>query len=135
MRVDALLAVAVGSALGGVARYLLGHAAGAVLGRDLPWGTLVVNVLGCFALGVCLALVLGGRKNADPSQEVLVAFLFAGVLGGFTTFSAFGRETFELVREGRGTMAAIYVVGSNVLALGAVWAGWRLGASVAPMAH
>lgn len=129
MRVDALIAVAVGSALGGMARYLLSHAAGAVLGRDVPWGTLIVNVLGCFVLGVCLAMVLGGRKHAEPSQEMLVAFLFAGVLGGFTTFSAFGRETFELVREGRGAMAAMYVIGSNVLALGAVWVGWKIGTS------
>jgi CrcB protein len=120
-RVKALLYVALGGALGSLARYGLG---GWVLHHTanlrLPLGILAVNVAGCLVAGIAAGLV----TKHDLLASDLRVFLFAGMLGGFTTFSAFGIETLTLVRKGDVTMAATYVFLSVVLSLAAVFAGF-----------
>lgn len=114
-----LLLVAVGGALGAVARYGVGVGAARWLGLAFPWGTLAVNVLGGFAMGWLAARV-------GPEQEALRLALGVGVLGGFTTFSAFSLETVKLMEHQPG-LAALYVAASVVLSVGACWLGLYLG--------
>jgi CrcB protein len=104
-----LMAVAAGGAAGSVARWLVGVAAARFLGTGFPWGTLAVNVLGGFAIGV-LAEVLS--RGAPP---LLRPLLITGFLGGFTTFSAFALEAVSLARP----LALLYVAVSVALTLGA----------------
>lgn len=114
-----LLLVAVGGALGAVARYGVGFGAARWLGLAFPWGTLVVNVLGGFAMGWLAARV-------GPEQEALRLALGVGVLGGFTTFSAFSLETVKLMEHQPG-LAVLYAAASVVLSVGACWIGLTLG--------
>lgn len=111
----------VGAGSGGLLRYWLGGATDAMLSRHLssPWpiGTLAVNVLGCAAMGVLMVVLKDARE--EWRAAVLV-----GVLGGFTTFSAFSKETLELAHAGRWAAAAIYIAASVLLCLGGVAAGW-----------
>jgi CrcB protein len=104
-----LVAVAAGGAAGSVARWLVGVAAARFLGTGFPWGTLAVNVVGGFAIGV-LAEVLS--RGAPP---ILRPLLITGFLGGFTTFSAFALEAVSLARP----LALLYVAASVALTLGA----------------
>lgn len=104
--------IALGGAVGSILRYLMVAAIGA------PLGTAVVNVLGSFAIGV-LFVVLGGREN----WQVL---LMTGLMGGFTTFSAFSLDTLKLVEAGQPLQAAAYVLGSVALSLIAVALGVAL---------
>jgi CrcB protein len=119
-----LLAVAAGGALGATLRYLLVNAIQRVFFQPFPLGTLFVNVLGCLAAG----LALGWLSARAPNAESLRLFLVVGVLGGFTTFSAFGVETVALVREGRASAALLYVSASLVAGLAAVALGLRFAA-------
>ena len=114
-----LLLVAVGGALGAVARYGVGIGAARWLGLGFPWGTLAVNVVGGFAMGWLAARV-------GPEQEALRLALGVGVLGGFTTFSAFSLETVRLMEHQPG-LAALYAAASVVLSVGACWLGLYLG--------
>ena len=114
-----VLLVALGGALGSVARYGVGMAAARVFGAAFPWGTLIVNVVGGLAMGVLFA-------RAGPAQESLHLFLGVGLLGGFTTFSAFSLESFRLLEQGPAP-AALYVAASLVLSIGACWLGYSLG--------
>jgi len=119
------LLVGAGGFLGSVARYLLSAAivtsSSSRTAVAFPFGTLAVNVLGCFAIGVLAAS--GARGNGWTEGARM--FLFTGVLGGFTTFSAFGFETFTLAREGRWGVAAANVLLQVVCGLLAVLAGYR----------
>ena len=112
-----VLAVALGGAIGSVCRYLV---AWAVYSRapTLPLATFIVNVVGCFAIGI-----VSKWQETRGVSELWSLFLTVGLLGGFTTFSAFGNETALLVRQGRAALAAANVVAHLTLALGAVWAG------------
>jgi CrcB protein len=113
--------VALGGAIGSVARYLLsGWALHHTLYWRFPSGTFLVNVIGCFVVGVLGGLVV---KYNFFSAEVRV-FLFAGLAGGFTTFSAFGLETFYLLRRHEVLVAAGYIVSSVVVGLLALWIGF-----------
>ena len=109
-----LLLVAAGGALGSTARYLL---SGWTLHRTENWrfplGTFVVNVLGCLAVGVIGGLIV----KHDTFSPYARLFLITGIAGGFTTFSAFGLETFYLLRRAEYLVAAGYVVSSVVLGL------------------
>jgi fluoride exporter len=119
------LAVAVGGALGSVARFWLAAVMTGLTGPRFPWGTLLINVLGSFVIGLVAALTLvPDRIGMHPDLRV---FLMVGVCGGFTTFSAFSLQTLELLQSGDGWPAAGYVVGSVVLCLVAVWCGWLAG--------
>jgi len=121
-----ILLVALGGALGSVARFkmstwIFDHAAN----WRFPIGTFVVNVLGCLLIGVLAGLAV---KEGFFSSEARV-FLFTGILGGFTTFSAFELETFQLLRRGEFLVAGSNVVLSIVLGLVALWIGFSIVAS------
>lgn len=118
-----LAAVAIGGALGSIARYLAVTGIAAALGRASPYGTLTVNVLGSFLMGAALALLVQRGLLGEPWR----AGLMTGVLGGFTTFSAFAGETLVLAQQ-RPTAAALNVGLHLTLCLAAVWAGARLAA-------
>jgi len=118
-----LLLVGAGGFLGAVTRYLLG---GWILHHSMtakfPWATFAVNVLGCLVIG----MLSGMAERFDAFGHEARLFLFTGLLGGFTTFSAFGLDTIFLMRRGEWFFAAFYVGASVALCLFAVWAGWRV---------
>lgn len=115
-----LLLIAFGGAIGSVARYLVSSSTLAAFGPSrFPLGTLIVNGLGCLAVGVLAAMV----AKYDLFSENIRLLLFVGVAGGFTTFSAFGLESFELLRREEWFLAFVYVassllVGVTMIALG-----------------
>lgn len=122
MNPAAILAVAAGGALGSVARYLAGVYAARWLGTGFPWGTLFVNVTGSFLIGA-LAEGFALRWNADLNTRTL---LVAGICGGYTTFSTFSLDIVTLVNRGETVLAAVYVVASVLLSLGALFAALHL---------
>ncbi len=123
--------VALGSALGGVARYWLVLATfplfGPILpwGQVFPWGTVLINILGSFVIGWFGALTLeAGRLAVHPDIRT---FVMVGLCGGFTTFSSFSLQTLELIQKGRMDLALANIGGSVVLCLGGVSLGYWLG--------
>jgi len=115
-----VLAVGFGGFLGAVSRYLLSGLAQSVFkSTTYPVGTLTINIIGCLTIGVLSELAESRGILAGTSG----AFLFIGVLGGFTTFSAFSNETAVLLRDGESVHAAVSVVSHVVLCLVAVWVG------------
>ena len=112
--------VAIGSALGGVARYAITRWTLAI-SAQLPWGTVLINVLGCFVIGFFGTYTLAGGRHA--ASEDMRLFVMVGICGGFTTFSSFSLQTFDLVREGAWGRALANVVLSVVLCFLAVAAG------------
>lgn len=118
-----LLLVASGGALGSIARYLLcGLALQHTVDWRFPLGTLLVNISGCLIIGLLGGLAI---KHNFLSVDARL-FLFTGLLGGYTTFSSFGLETFYLLRRGEMLIAGSYVTASVVLGLFAVWLGFSL---------
>src|SRR5688500_16299007 len=107
-----ILAIAFGGAIGSVLRYLVGGAVQRQTHATFPYGTLVVNVLGCFLVGILLQRFM----NTEPSSNVR-ALLVVGFCGGFTTFSAFSGETVGLLTGGANTKALLYVIASISLSL------------------
>ncbi len=91
--------------------------------KDFPYHTLAVNVIGCAAIGVVFALM-----NRAGAGEGIRLFAITGVLGGFTTFSAFSLDFFRLVQSGNTFQAAVYVIASVVLGLCATYAAYKLAA-------
>ena len=119
------LAVGLGAAIGSGARAAVSLGLHQALAADFAWGTLTVNVLGSFLIGLYAALTgPDGRLMAGPATR---QFVLAGFCGGFTTFSIFSLETLLFVAERRIAVAALYVGVSVVLWLVAVWLGHRLG--------
>jgi CrcB protein len=114
-----LLAVCLGGALGSGARYLVSLGALRFLGAGFPWGTLTVNVVGSFLLGV-LAHLAAQELPASPAMRLLIT---TGFCGGFTTYSTFNNETLKLLEDGRMGLAAGYLIGTAVLCLGLGFAG------------
>jgi CrcB protein len=117
------LAIAAGGALGAVFRYWASTGVYFLSGRGFPYGTLFVNVTGCLLIGF-LSVWLLERGLAGP---VLRGFLLIGVLGGFTTFSAFSMETVDLIESGQLARALANMLLSVVLCVGAAAAGVILG--------
>ncbi len=112
--------VGLGGALGSMGRYAVGGLIGRLRsGWSFPLETLAVNVAGCLAIG----LLAGLAESRGVFSGTTRAFLFAGVLGGFTTFSTFGYETFQLLRDGQVGAATLSAGLQVVGGLGAVWAG------------
>jgi CrcB protein len=113
-----LLLVATGGGLGACARYLLsGYVLQFAAQSRFPWGTFTVNVLGCLVAGLLMALA-EKYQLISPAARL---FLFTGILGGFTTFSAFGVETVNLIRRGDILLALAYVLASVVCGLAVLW--------------
>lgn len=117
---QSLLLVAVGGASGAVMRYLLGAQALRAFGSGWPYGTLAANVLGGLLMGL-LAGVLAHRGGAD--QEKWRLLLGVGVLGGFTTFSAYSLEVALMIERRAYSQAALYSLGSVVLSVAALFVG------------
>ncbi|KQS63319.1 hypothetical protein ASG39_15630 [Rhizobium sp. Leaf371] len=117
-----ILLVALGGASGSVLRYLAGIASVRLMGAGFPWGTLFVNVTGSFLIGV-LSEVIARRFGASPELRL---FLVTGILGGYTTFSAFSLDAAMLAEQGQFGAAALYVALSLVLSGLAVVAGLAL---------
>ena len=118
----------VGGFLGSIIRYLISRRAQDLLGNPwFPYGTLAVNVIGCIIIGI-LAGVVDSRGTFSPETRAL---LFIGFLGGFTTLSAFGYETFGLARDGKFLGASANVALQLSLGLGAVWLGYKLSSAAA----
>ena len=115
--------VFVGGGIGATARYGLQGVVYRVSGAEFPYGTLVVNVLGSFLIGV-LMTSFEERFMVNPSLRV---FLTSGILGGFTTFSSFSFETMALLRVGSYGLGLMNVAFSVVICLGATWAGMIIG--------
>jgi CrcB protein len=125
MNFTTYLWVALGGALGTVARYAGSSLAAGLFGETFPFGTLIINVVGSFVIGF-FATVTG------PDGRMLVPgdarqFVMVGLCGGFTTFSSFSYQTLTLAQDGEFVRAGANVVGSVVLCLLAVWLGWAAG--------
>ena len=118
-----MLLVGLGGFIGAIARYKLG---GWVLHHTADWrfplSTFLVNLAGCLAIG----LLAGVATRQHLFSPELRLFLFPGILGGFTTFSAFGYETFFLIRKGDSHIAFSYVALSVICGLALVWLGFKL---------
>ena len=115
-----LLQVALGGAIGASLRYLAGVGAVRLIGQGFPWGTLFVNLLGSLAMGALVVLL--AQKDATR----LAPLLLTGLLGGFTTFSAFSLDAVTLYERGQIGAAASYVTASVVLSIAALFAGMAL---------
>jgi CrcB protein len=115
-------AIMLGGAFGSLLRYVLQGWGQAATNGTFPLGTLLVNVLGCFAVGF-LNFSFTGPWPIRPEYRI---GLVVGVLGGFTTFSAFGWETFSMANDGQGLRAMLNLLLSITLGLVAVWVGYRL---------
>jgi len=114
-----LLIIAAGGAIGAMLRFLVSNGVYAMAGRDFPYGTLTVNVLGSLLMGILYVLLVERVAFAVEWR----AFLMIGVLGAFTTFSTFSIETMLLIESGEPTRALINMLGSVVLCVMATWAG------------
>ena len=116
-----VLYVALGGALGSVARYLVSTTVHRyVSAADFPYGTFAVNIIGCAVFGV----IVGFAENRFDLTPAIRAFFLVGILGGFTTFSAFTFDTHELLRTAAFLRAAFNVVGQITIGLFALWLGY-----------
>ena len=126
--------IAIGSALGGTARYGLTLWAARIWGESFPWGTLLINVLGSFVIGLFFNLTMA--DGPLPATANMRLFVMSGICGGFTTFSAFSLQSLLLIRGGEWWPALAYMAGSVVLCLAAVllghWLAARIGVALAP---
>ncbi|MBY6113632.1 fluoride efflux transporter CrcB [Mameliella alba] len=120
-----ILQVALGGAIGASARYMTGIATARLLGKGFPWGTLAVNIVGSFLMGVLVVglLHLNGNRFAP--------LLMTGLLGGFTTFSAFSLDAVTLYERGELALAGLYVAASVLLSILALGAGLFIARSLA----
>jgi len=122
------LVVALGSALGGMARYGVGLLAVRLVGASFPWGTLLINVVGSFVIGLFGALTLA--DGPMPASAELRVFVMVGICGGFTTFSSFSLQTVDLLQAGETAAAAFYIVASVALCLAGTFLGYWLATRV-----
>jgi len=120
------LLVALGGALGTAGRMAVTLWMASALGKHFPWGTLAVNVLGSFVIGVLASLP---ATRPDLFQAEVRMALMVGLCGGFTTFSAFSLQTLELMQKGQWLPALLNVFGSVALCLLGVWLGWLTGSA------
>lgn len=122
-----LLIVALGGAVGASLRHLVNLASLRAFGPNFPWGTLTVNILGSFVMGVFVEWMI--RRSGAPNElRLLIA---TGLLGGFTTFSAFSLDVAVLWERGAALTASIYVVASVLLSIAALFAGLALARAMA----
>ena len=122
MNPQLILAVAIGGAIGSVARYLVGIGSGKLFGVGFPWGTLIINVTGSFLTGAFVGLF---ATKWDLPQAARV-FLTVGICGGYTTFSTFSLDAWYLIERGQTVASAAYMIGSVVLSVAALVAALHL---------
>ncbi len=122
-----ILIVGAGGFAGAISRYLLCSGVKRLYDGSFPLGTLAVNVLGCLAIGIVMALVEDRQALSENARLLIVT----GLLGAFTTFSTFGNETIDLFRDGKAPLAALYVLGSLLLGGAAVLLGRLLTRAIA----
>ena len=116
------LLIAVGGALGSIARFWVGSTIAGRMGSKFPYGTFVINITACVIIGFTLTY-LGKRADLSPAWRFLVP---VGFIGAYSTFSTFEWETFSTIRAGAFLLAALYAAGSLVLGLFAVWGGFMI---------
>jgi CrcB protein len=122
--VQAYLWIAIGSALGGMARYWSSGVTARLIGETFPWGTLLVNVLGSLIIGFFATLTApDGRLFVDTTTR---QFVMIGLCGGYTTFSAFSLQTLNLMNDGEWFYVGLNIGASVILCLAAVWIGHQL---------
>ncbi len=120
--------IALGGALGSMARYASTNLVAGWLGGHFPWGTLVINVLGSFVIGIFAAMTgPGGRLFVSNDLRL---FVMVGICGGYTTFSSFSLQTLDLIHDGAIARAGLNVIGSVGLCLLAVWLGYLAAAAL-----
>ena len=115
--------IALAGLTGTLLRYWLSGYVARQYGETFPWGTMTVNLIGCLVTGAVF-YVTEERFLINPTVRTVILI---GLLGGFTTFSSYGLQTFTLLRDGEYGLATLNVVTSNVLGLFMVWAGYTLG--------
>lgn len=113
------LLIAVGGALGSIARYWVGSTIAGRMGIRFPYGTLIVNITACIVIGFSLTY-MGRRAGINPAWRFLIPI---GFIGAYSTFSTYEWETLSTIRSGAFFLAALYAVGSFILGLIAVWGG------------
>lgn len=118
-----IIIIGLAGLIGTLGRYALSGYVARRFGETFPTGTLIVNIFGCLLAGFLFFLL----QERFLVSEIVRTALLIGLLGGFTTFSSFGLQTFTLLREGEIGLATVNVVASNLLGLFAVWAGYTLG--------
>jgi CrcB protein len=121
-----ILLVGLGGFVGTLCRYWLSGLVARRYGETFPLGTLVVNAIGCFVIGF-LFYFFYDRSLTTPTARTVVLI---GLIGGFTTFSSYGLQTFTLLRDGEVFLALLNVVASNVLGLALVWLGYVLAKAI-----
>jgi CrcB protein len=115
----------IGGAIGTLARYVVGVLA-LPISRELPWGTIAINITGSFIIGLFGTLTLAHGRY--PVSENVRVFVMVGFCGGYTTFSAFSLQTLDLMRSGAVGRATVNVVASVILCVGAVYVGHLIAA-------
>lgn len=117
-----VLLIGLAGLVGTIGRYALSGVVARRFGETFPAGTMLVNIVGCFLAGL-LFYLLQERNLVGPTARTVVMI---GFLGGFTTFSSFGLQTFTLLRDGEFWFASLNIIGSNMLGLLMVWAGYTV---------
>ncbi len=120
--------VAIGSALGGMARFYCSGVAARMIGETFPYGTLIVNVVGSFIIGFFATMT--GPNGRIFAGTLARQFVMIGFCGGYTTFSSFSLQTLNLMNDGEWLYAGANITGSVILCLVAVWAGYALAVSL-----
>ncbi|HAC58210.1 MAG TPA: fluoride efflux transporter CrcB [Rhodobiaceae bacterium] len=125
---NAIFAVAVGGAIGATGRYLFNLQMLRLLGPNFPWGTFGVNVIGSLIMGLVAGL-FALRFDVSPEMR---SFITTGILGGFTTFSAFSLDAANMIERGQTGLAALYIGGSVVLGLAGLFFGLWIARAMFP---
>lgn len=121
MLIKSIILVGLGGGIGSILRYLTSFVCNKYLPSQFPWGTFIVNILGCLLIGILLGLL--SRNNS--SQDLKLLFI-TGFCGGYTTFSAFAAENITLIQSNHLAIAILYIAASILAGLLAVWAGLYL---------
>lgn len=122
-----LILVFVGAGIGGVVRLVFGSLVYSITGRNFPYGTLAINLIGSFIMGLLFVIITQKYSNIATG---LTAFILVGILGGFTTFSSFSLETLRLFQDGKVLYAALNIVLSTFFGVLLVWAGFMIGQKI-----
>ena len=117
----AVILVAIGGAIGSVLRYLVAIWMKNLYTSEFPWHTFSVNIMGCLLIGFMFSITL-----ENVTLENLRLFMMVGVLGGFTTYSSFGLETFDLIMQNKFYLASSYILATNIFGLVAVFCGYSI---------